>query len=191
MFRAGDPMGMFYKVTKGIVAVHRSLEDGRRQIVGVHTIGDLCGYLQQNGTYNFGGDAVTDVEACGFDRRRFDAFVGRHPDLAYALATDMTDKLKRTAETMAAIGQLKASERVAYFLLQLADTYTRRLGAKPPLTLHLTRQQIAHHLGLSLETVSRAFSSLRNRKLIALEGPDTVAIPDHALLAKHAALKVV
>ena len=70
MFVAGDPMGHFYKVTKGIVLVFRSLDDGRRQIVGLHAIGDLCGYLEKDRSYNFSGEALTDVEACSFDRRR-------------------------------------------------------------------------------------------------------------------------
>ncbi len=71
MFVAGDPVDLFYKVTKGIVAVYREFENGQRQIVGVHTIGDLCGYLQRNGRYSFSGEAITDVEACAFHCRRF------------------------------------------------------------------------------------------------------------------------
>ena len=188
MFQAGEPMGHFYKVTRGIVLVFRSLDDGRRQIVGLHSIGDLCGYLEKNGTYNFSGEALTDVEACSFDRRRFDAFVTRNPDLASALADDMSDKLKRAAENMAVLGQLKSQERVAYFLLQLADVYSRKMGVTQPLQLHLTREQIADHLGLRLETVSRAFSLLKSRGVIALVGADAVAILDRPRLAAFARL---
>ena len=191
MFQAGEPMGHFYKVTKGIVLVFRSLVDGRRQIVGVHSIGDLCGYLEKDGTYNFSGEALTDVEACSFDRRRFDAFVTRNPDLGSALADDMSDKLKRAAENMAVIGQLKSPERVAYFLLQLADVYSRKMGLAQPLQLHLTREQIADHLGMRLETVSRSFTLLKSRGLIALVGPDSVAIVDRQRLAAFAHLSAV
>jgi len=188
MFQAGDPMGYFHKVTRGIVLVFRSLEDGRRQIVGVHSIGDLCGYLEKDGTYNFSGVALTDVEACSFDRRRFDRFVAGNPDLGAALANDMTDKLKRAAEHIAVLGQLKSAERVAYFLLQLADVYSGKMGLSPPLQLHLTREQIADHLGLRLETVSRAFTALKNSGLIALVGSDAISILDHRRLAAFAGL---
>lgn len=191
MFQAGDPMGFFYKVTQGIVLVFRGLEDGRRQIVGVHSIGDLCGYLAKDGTYNFSGVALTDVEACSFDRRRFDDFVMCNPDLGSALANDMSDKLKRAAEHMAALGQLKSTERVAYFLLQLADVYSRKIGISEPLQLHLTREQIADHLGLRFETVSRAFTLLKNNGFIALIGGDAVLILDRRRLADFARLSTV
>jgi CRP/FNR family transcriptional regulator len=190
MFQAGEPMGFFYKVTRGVVLVFRSLEDGRRQIVGVHSIGDLCGYLEKDGTYNFSGVALTDVEACSFDRRRFDSFVARNPDLGSALADDMSDKLKRAAENMAVLGQLKSTERVAYFLLQLADVYSRKLGLAEPLQLHLTRDQIADHLGMRLETVSRSFTALKNDRVIALVGIDAVSILDRRRLAAFARLDV-
>jgi CRP/FNR family transcriptional regulator len=191
MFHAGDPMGYFYKVTKGIVLVFRTLEDGRRQIVGVHSTGDLCGYLEKNGTYNFSGEAITDVEACSFNRRRFDAFVAQNPDLGSALAADMSDKLKRAAENMAVLGQLRSTERVAYFLLQLADVYSRKMGMSERLEIRLTRDQLADHLGMRLETVSRAFTLLKNRNLIALVGSDAVAILDRKRLEAFARLEAV
>lgn len=191
LFRAGDPIGMFYKITKGIVAIHRTLGDGRRQIVGLHTIGDLCGDIENAGTYNFGGDAVTDVEACAFDRRKFKAFAAEHTDLIAALSQDMVDRLKRTAENMAAIGQLNTTERVAYFLLQLDGIYSTRLGARPPLQLRLSRQQIAEYLGMKIETVSRSFTRLKARGLIALIGLDTVMILDRRKLEEFACLMPV
>ena len=190
MFLAGDPASMFYKVTRGIVAVYREFENGQRQIVGVHTIGDLCGYLQRDGDYSFSGEAITDVEACAFHRRRFDAFVVQHPDLANALAIDMTEKLMRVSENVAANSKLPAPERLAYFLLQLARIYEVQMGEKPPLQLHLTRQQIAENLGLTIETVSRSFTKLKNDNLIALIGGDTVVILDPHKLARMATLAV-
>jgi CRP/FNR family transcriptional regulator len=188
MFSAGEPVGMFYKVTKGIVAVYREFPNGQRQIVGVHTIGDLCGYLQRDGNYSFSGEAITDVEACGFHRRRFDAFVVQHPDLANALAIDMTEKLMRVSENVAANSKLPAPERLAYFLLQLARIYEVQMGEASPFHLHFTRQQIAENLGLTIETVSRSFTKLKNDNLIALIGGDTVVILDPDKLARMAVL---
>jgi len=120
-----------------------------------------------------------------------DDFVARNPDLGSALANDMSDKLKRAAEHMAVLGQLKSTERVAYFLLQLAEVYNRKMAQSEPLQLHLTREQIADHLGLRLETVSRCFTLLKNDRLIALVGSDAVAILDRRRLAEFARLGTV
>src|SRR5690242_18243855 len=46
LFREGDPMGSFFKITKGVVAVSRTLDDGRRQIVALRAAGDCVGYLR-------------------------------------------------------------------------------------------------------------------------------------------------
>src|SRR6476620_10703544 len=80
LYRADDAVQMLYKITKGIVAESRMLDDGRRQIVAIRTIGDLCGYPDHQGRHLFNAEALTDVEACAFDRTRFHAFLGRHID---------------------------------------------------------------------------------------------------------------
>jgi CRP/FNR family transcriptional regulator len=182
MYRADEPLGAFYKITKGIVAESRTLDDGRRQIVGVRTVGDLCGYPAHKGRYLFSGEALTEVEACGFDGEKFGAFIARHVDLACALAEDVSDKLKRAIENMTVIGQLKSTERVAHFLIEIYELYASRHIGTHPLSLHLTRQEIADYLGLTLETVSRSFSKLRGLRVIALVGGDAVAILDEARL---------
>jgi CRP/FNR family transcriptional regulator, anaerobic regulatory protein len=187
VFQAGQRMGRFYKIIKGIVAVHTTLSDGRHQILSLNTTGEVCGYLENEGTYQFTGDAVTDVEACAFDRGRFNQLEARYPDLAKAIEKEMSARLKRTAETLTAIGQLKAPERLAYFLLQLTDIYADRFVATSAVLLPLTREQIGHHLGMTLETVSRCFGLLKKRELI-LESGDTVTIPDRARLEQFAVL---
>lgn len=169
---------MVYKITKGIVAESRTLDDGRRQIIGIRTVGDLCGYPEHRGRYLFSAQALTEVAACAFDSEKFGAFIGRHVDLAGALAVDISDRLKRATENLTVIGQLKSTERVAHFLVEIHELYTSRHIGTQPLTLHLTRQEIGEYLGLTLETVSRSFSKLRDLRVIALVGGDAVAILD-------------
>ena len=183
LYRANDPVQTFYKISKGIVIESRTLDDGRRQIVGIRTVGDLCGYPEHNGRYLFTAEAQTEIEACAFDRHKFQAFVGRHNDLACALAEDTSERLKRATENMTVIGQLRSTERVAHFLIEIFDLYTRHHITAQPLALHLTRQEIADYLGLTLETVSRSFSKLRDLHLIALVGADSVAILDERKLS--------
>jgi CRP/FNR family transcriptional regulator len=183
MYRAGEPVRGFYKIIKGIVAESRTLDDGRRQIIGIRTVGDLCGYPAHKGRYLFSGEPLTAVEVCAFDGHRFGAFMSSHVDLACALVEDISDKLKRATENMMVIGQLRSTERVAHFLVEISELYTSRHIDTQPLTLHLTRHEIADYLGLTLETVSRSFSKLRDMRVIALVGGDAVAILDEHRLS--------
>ncbi len=182
LFRAGEAMGAFFKITKGIVAVSRALDDGRRQIVAVRAPGDCVGYLDSDGKYAFEGEALTDVEACAFDRRGFDAFAAEHPDLAAAVSEALSNALKQTGQAMLVLGQLKSTERVAHFLCEIDTLYRERHVSSTPLLLHMSRGEIGDYLGLTIETVSRSMGKLKKRGLIGLVGGDAVVVLDGAKL---------
>jgi CRP/FNR family transcriptional regulator, anaerobic regulatory protein len=179
LFRAGDPMGSFFKITKGVVAVSRTLEDGRRQIVAIRAPGDCVGYLMEDGRYAFDGEALTDVQACAFDRRRFDAFATRHPDLAAATAEALSRALMQTGQAMLVLGQLKSTERVAHFLAEINTLYRKGILSPEPLSLFMSRSEIAAYLGLRIETVSRAIGKLKKRRVIRLVESYGILVLDH------------
>jgi len=142
IYRADDPVQMIYKLTKGIVVESRMLDDGRRQIVGIRATGDLCGYPENHGRYQFSGEALTAVEACAFDGRKFHALIAGDIDLARALGNDTSRKLVRASENLMVIGQLVSIERVAHFVVEIAELNASRQIDTDPLKLHLTRQEI-------------------------------------------------
>ena len=179
LFRAGEPIGAFFKIRSGVVAVSRTLDDGRRQIVAVRAPGDCVGYLDVDGRYAFEGEALTDVEACAFDRRRFDAFAAQHSDLAAAVAEALSAALRQSGEAMLVLGQLKSTERVAHFLAEIDTLYTQRHVSARPLSLKMSRAEIADYLGLTIETVSRAIGKLKNRNIVGLMGSDEVVVLDN------------
>ncbi len=178
LFRAGDPLTSFYKIRKGIVAVSRALDDGRRQIVSVRAPGDCVGYLDNDGKYAFEGEALTDVEACAFDRRGFDILAAEHPQVAAAVTEALSGALRQTGEAMLVLGQLKSTERVAHFLCEIDALYRQRHIGGTPLALHMSRGEIGDYLGLTVETVSRSMSKLRKRGLIGLVGSDEIVVLD-------------
>ena len=166
LFRAGDRQGPFFKITKGVVAVSSSLHDGRRQVVALRVPGDVVGYLEKNGKYAFEGQALTDVEACSFDRGRFDKLVADLPALAAAVVEALSDALTQAGHGLTAIGQLKATERVANFLAEFCALYEQRQMLTGPLTLPMRRNEIADYLGLAGATVSRALTKLKKRNVV-------------------------
>jgi CRP-like cAMP-binding protein len=67
------------------------------------------------------------------------------------------------AEDLSVLGRASAAEKLAYFLMDLA----RRISAARRIELPMSRTDIGDYLGLSSETVSRAFTILRRKGLIA------------------------
>ena len=158
----------------------RTLEDGRRQIVAVRAPGDcVLAIWTLDGRYAFEGEALTDVEACAFDRRRFDAFAAQHPDLAAAVAETLSAALRQSGQAMLVLGKLRSTERVAHFLAEIDTLYQQRHISSRPLSLKISRTEIADYLGLTIETVSRAITKLKKRNVIGLMGSDEVVILDN------------
>ena len=73
---------------------------------------------------------------------------------------------ERMAKRLFLFGRGSAVERLAYFLIEISERYSA--GAR--LELPMTRTDIGDYLGLSSETVSRAFTTLREHGLVSIEG---------------------
>ena len=71
---------------------------------------------------------------------------------------------------MLLLGSMRAEERLAVFLLNLADRYRRRGYSSTEFVLRMTREEIGSYLGLKLETVSRLFSRFQEEGLIQVQG---------------------
>src|SRR3546814_797786 len=95
-------------------------------------------------------------------------------------------RIAAAGEQQLMLGRKTAVERVASFLLRAARRNEDRGAPASPLTLAMTRNEIADHLGLTLETVSRGFSRLRQLGVIRLDGADRVTLSDLDRLAELA-----
>ena len=84
--------------------------------------------------------------------------------------------LAHTLDQVFALGQKKAHERVCFLLKQLSDRLPRQ--RRHLIELVMTRQDIADYLGLTIETVSRAFGKLKREKVIDIYSAHTVEILD-------------
>jgi len=182
LYRAGDSASHFFKIRKGLVSVSKTLDDGRRQIVAVRVPGDCVGYLEVDGRYAFEGEALTDVEVCAFDRRRFDALAAENSDLSAALAAALSSALAQSGESMLVVGKLRSTERVAHFLGKMVLLHRERRDRPGPVQLYMNRSEIADHLGLTIETVSRSITKLKERAVIGLVESDEVIVLDDVKL---------
>jgi CRP/FNR family transcriptional regulator len=89
-----------------------------------------------------------------------------------------SNELATAQEQMLLLGRKTAQERVASFLLGMARRKGKLGQDAETLTLTMTRSDIADFLGLTIETVSRTFTNLRNRGCIALDGAANLSIID-------------
>ena len=79
---------------------------------------------------------------------------------------------------MMSLARMNPTERMADFLLRLAEQQVRAGNSGTSIFLPMPRADIADHLGLTVETVSRCLTALRTRGLITLPGTYRVELLD-------------
>jgi CRP/FNR family transcriptional regulator, nitrogen fixation regulation protein len=175
IYREGEPAGQLYKVISGAVRTCRVLIDGRRQIGSFYLQGEIFG-LEAEKEHSFSAEAVVDSEVLIIKSPTVPCERWRTgmPSQVWAL---MGHELKR-AQDHARLLAMTARERVAGFLLEMAE----RIQSSGEVELPMSRQDIADYLGLTVETVSRMLTQLKNRAVIAVPTSKRIVLRKRAAL---------
>lgn len=186
---SGDRMDFVASMVAGVASLAQTMEDGRRQMVGLLLPSDFVGRPgRASSPYDI--IATTDVTLCCFRRKAFEEMMARTPRVAQRLLEMTLDELDAAREWMLLLGRKTAREKIASLLAIIARRGTGRRyhvpGAAFRLDLPLTREEMADYLGLTLETVSRQVSALKRDGVIRLEGKRAIVIPDFDRLLEEA-----
>lgn len=182
---SGDRMDFVASVVFGIATLGQTMEDGRRQMVGLLLPSDFVG-RPGRGRASYDVTAATDLVMCCFRRKPFEAMMQSTPHVVQRLLEMTLDELDAAREWLLLLGRKTAREKIASLLAVFARR-SAMLDQQLPagsimFDLPLTREQMADYLGLTLETVSRQISALRRDGQIALQGNRRVTVPDYAAL---------
>lgn len=177
IFGEDEPADYLYKVVSGAVRTCKLMSDGRRQIGAFYLPGDAFG-LESEGLHLFSAEAIGDCEILVVKRAPFLAEIARQPDLFAQLWSQTMDHLRRAQDHMLLLGRKNAQERIAAFLLELAE----RLSCSGSIKLPMSRQDIADYLGLTIETVSRTLTQLERDGLIGIPVSRQIVLRNRAAL---------
>jgi len=178
IYGEGEPADYVYMLVSGAVRTTKVLDDGRRQVGAFYLPGDIFG-LEAGEEHPFCAEAITASTVVVVKRSVLVALAGRDAEAArqlWALTARELDLVR--AHMMQLIRT--AQERVACFLIEMAH----RQAASDRVELPMSRQDIADHLGLTIETVSRTFTQLADEATIALPAHRRVVLRNRAALAR-------
>lgn len=155
-----------FQVVEGCVRVFWLLENGRRQITDFLFAGDLLG-LDAIPDNALGAEAVTPVTLRRIPQAVVETRASTDLRFARELRAYGAAQIRAAHARCVLLGRKTASERVAAFLLEMAQ----RLGGygKSGMYLPMSRTDIADYLGLTTETVCRTLTDLRQRGAIRIE----------------------
>lgn len=177
----GEPAEFVFNVTGGAVRLFKLLPDGRRAITGFLFPGDFLG-LTTRDHYTCSAEALGPVKLCRFSRTKLEALFSEIPKLERRLLGIASNELAAAQDQMVLLGRKSAGEKIASFLLLLSKRQTIRAMPADPVSLPMTRSDIADYLGLTTETVSRTITQLKTKGLIRLEAGGMVALKDRDAL---------
>ncbi len=167
VFEQGKAPVAAFLICSGTVIVARLLEDGRRYVARFALAGDLIG-LSRFERERFSAHALTPVEA-------FRINLNENGTPAAASAHDVGRLFKRTTSEldgayshMITLGQKRAEERVASFLIDFAERWRSAHGETREIPFPMNRRDIADYLGLTIETISRTMTLLNKQGLVAV-----------------------
>ena len=150
------------RLVKGSIRTSHLQVDGRRQIGDFYYPGDVFG-VETRPEHQFSAEALTTCEVLVVKRTGSVAFEPARVEKLLWAAT--ATELARTQAHMLLLGRATACERVARFLLDMADRFRSEL-----VTLPMSRQDMADYLGLTIETVSRMLGRLQADGVVEFAG---------------------
>jgi len=167
-----------YQIVSGVMKEFNTLEDGRRQVAEFYGEGDTFGLSEAREQLHT-AEAVTDCMVRYYPRDTFMQTVAASPALSQSFIETMMTRLHRARERMVMIGRMSATQRLATFLMRLADDQDTRKDVR----IYMSRQDIADHLGLTIETVCRSLTELKKQEIIVMDGARMFTIADETRLA--------
>jgi CRP/FNR family transcriptional regulator len=166
IFRSGDKFRSVAVVRTGCFKSYVIDHEGQEQVLAFHLPGEVIGLDAIHESCHMVNVVALDTSAvCSLPFSSVLKMARSMPDLQHELFRVMSQRISEL-ETMA--GDLSADKRIALFLLSLAKRFGRRGYSDKEFILAMSRRDIASHLRLATETVSRVLSRFQQRDIIAV-----------------------
>ena len=183
LFTKGTPLNSLFAVRAGFLKTCALLPNGDQRILGFHIMGDVLGLdAIATGTHPTEAIALNGCEVCEIPTDRAERLMNGRTSIATHFRQLLSEQIADAGDRIVALGAMSARQRVAGFLLDLAERWAARGYSPNEFDLCLTRKEIGSYLGLTFETVSRTLSFFDAQEWIAIDGR-------HVRIRNHEALR--
>ena len=171
LFKANSMFSSLFIVRSGSFKTSISTSDGREQVTGFYFPGEFVGLdAIHEQLYQSNAKALESSTFCELPYDKLQDLGRDMPQLQLQLLSRMSKELSGNKGLMLLLGKKSADEKLATYLLLLSKNFSERGFSSTDFQLSMSRGDIANHLGLAVETISRLFSRLQDDGLITITG---------------------
>lgn len=187
LYRVGDPFTNLYAVRLGHFKTFQINPDGDQQVTGFQMAGELLGMdAISTDRHHCHAVALEDSEVCEVPFSGLEQLSSTIPTLLRHFHRMMSQEITREQGVMLLLGNMRAEQRFAAFLVNLSSRYAQRGYSSTHFQLRMTREEIGNYLGLTIESISRLISRFKKQGLLKVSNRD-IEILDLTLLREMAA----
>lgn len=179
----GTNSAYLYTVLVGWAFRHKTLPDGRRQILNFAIPSDFLG-LQGTvaNEMQHSVEALTDMTLCIFPREKLWDLFSKFPALAYDVTWLAAREEQILEESLVSIGRRTAIERMAYLFLHLfVRAEEVKLTKGNSIQFPFTQQHVADTLGMSLVHANKTLKKLTATRSMRWKGKQFEILDREAL----------
>jgi CRP/FNR family transcriptional regulator len=184
LYRAGEPFRNLYAVRFGHFKTYQVNAAGEAQITGFQMAGELLGMDAISGEhYRCDAVALEDSEVCEIPFGNLEELFGQVPALLRHFHRIMSQEITREQNVMLLLGNMRAEQRFAVFLVNKSARYAARGYSATRFQLRMSREDIGNYLGLTIESISRLLSRFKKMGLLQVDKREVVLLDPARLKA--------
>ncbi len=184
LYRMDDPFTNLYAIRLGHFKTYQVSAGGEQQITGFQMAGELLG-MDAISTDRHHCDAVAleDSEVCDIPFARLEELFSTIPMLLHHFHRMMSQEITREQNVMLLLGNMRAEQRFAAFMINLSSRYAARGYSSTTFQLRMSREEIGNYLGLTIESISRLLSRLKKQGLLRVANREIELLDLHKMRA--------
>ncbi len=177
VYREGELSKRVFQIIRGAARTLKQLPGGRRQVLAFYLSKDIFG-LSLGSSYSHSVSTIADTTLRSVSREGLDLVARSNAFVDKELRKVLAQEIRRAGDHLLLLGQKDAYEKVLAFLLEM----DRRHRSDKMIRLLMDRRDIANYLGLTMETVARIISYLRDLGAISFpRNPRTLVVDQKRL----------
>ncbi len=173
IYMAGDKGEKLYVIHSGKVKITRITDSGKEQVIRVLGPGEFMGELSLFSSLPLtdNAEALAKTIVCVIDGDKLKKLMTSYPTIALKVIEELSKRLEKSESLIENISLHGVEKRIAQALINMAE-------GSNEIVLKMSKRDLASHLGMSQETLSRKLTAFQDMGIIKLIGHRRIIILD-------------